>query len=164
MPIASRSRYIKVYTCSLITQETLWFENGFDMIQKNFIKYLCFQQVFQFQLNVATKYLTEKYSEPFQTTKIERFLRKQLTTLFLRDHECSRLGKIRKKQKDPSRSLCEKCQYSEFFWYVFPCIWTEYEEIQNISVRMRENTDQKNSECRHLSSSGCVNYTPNLTI
>ena len=46
-------------------------------------------------------------------------------------------------------SLREKCPYSEFFWFVFACIWTEYGEIWSISpysVRMRENTDQKNSE------------------
>ena len=46
-------------------------------------------------------------------------------------------------------SLREKGPYSEFFWSVFSRIWTEYEEILRISqysVRMRENTDQKNSE------------------
>ena len=36
--------------------------------------------------------------------------------------------------------------YSEFFWSVFSCIWTEYGEILRISqnsVRMRKNADQK---------------------
>ena len=43
----------------------------------------------------------------------------------------------------------EKCPYSEFFWSVFFCIWTEYGEILRIYpnlVRMRENTNQENSE------------------
>ena len=45
--------------------------------------------------------------------------------------------------------LREKCQYLEILWSVFSRIWTEYEEILRISsylVRMRENTDQENSE------------------
>ena len=42
------------------------------------------------------------------------------------------------------KALCEKCPYSELFWSVFSDIWTEYGEIY--SVRMRENTDQNNSE------------------
>ena len=39
-----------------------------------------------------------------------------------------------------------------FFWSVFSRIQTEYEEIRSISpysVRIRENTDQKNSEYGH---------------
>ena len=50
----------------------------------------------------------------------------------------------------------EKCPHSEFFWSVFSCIWTEYGEIRSISpysVRMRENTDHKNSEYGHFSRS-----------
>ena len=46
-----------------------------------------------------------------------------------------------------------KSPYSELFWSVFSCIWTEYGEIRSISsysVRMRENTDQNNSEYGHL--------------
>ena len=53
-------------------------------------------------------------------------------------------------------TLCEKCPYSEFFWYVFSSIWTKYREILCIfpySVLMRENTDQKNSEYGHFSRS-----------
>ena len=49
--------------------------------------------------------------------------------------------------------LREKCPYSEFFWSVFSRIWTEYLEIRSISpysVRMRETTDQKNSEYGHF--------------
>ena len=45
--------------------------------------------------------------------------------------------------------LRKKCPYSEFFWSLFSRIRTEYVEIRSISpylVRMRENTDQNNSE------------------
>ena len=41
-----------------------------------------------------------------------------------------------------------------FFWSVFSCIRTEYQHLPSgspYSVRMRENTDQKNSECGHFS-------------
>ena len=51
------------------------------------------------------------------------------------------------------KALREKCPYSKFFWSVFSCIQTEYGEIMSISpylVRMKENTDQKNSEYRHF--------------
>ena len=50
-------------------------------------------------------------------------------------------------------SLREKCPYSELFWPAFSCIRTEYGEILRISpysVRMRENTDQNNSEYGHF--------------
>ena len=50
-------------------------------------------------------------------------------------------------------ALREKCLHSEFFWSVFPRIRTEYGEIRSISpysVRMWENTDQKNSEYGHF--------------
>ena len=53
-------------------------------------------------------------------------------------------------------TLREKCSYSEFFRSAFSRIWTEYGEILRISpysVRMRGNTDQKNSEDGHFSSS-----------
>ena len=53
-------------------------------------------------------------------------------------------------------TLCKKCSYSELFWSVFSCIWTEYGEILPISpysVRMRENTDQNYSEYGHFFSS-----------
>ena len=46
-------------------------------------------------------------------------------------------------------SMREKCPYSELFWSVFSRIRTEYGEIRSISpypIRMRENTNQKNSE------------------
>ena len=51
-------------------------------------------------------------------------------------------------------TLREKCPYSEIFWSVFAHIRTEYREIFRIapySVRMRENTDQKNSKYGHFS-------------
>ena len=56
-------------------------------------------------------------------------------------------------------ALRKKCPYLLFFWSVFSRIWFEYGEIRSISsysVRMQENTDQKNSEYRHsLSSDSC---------
>ena len=56
-------------------------------------------------------------------------------------------------------ALREQCSYSEFLWSVFSRIWTEYGAILRISpysVRMRENTDQKNSEYSYfLRSVGC---------
>ena len=48
------------------------------------------------------------------------------------------------------------CPYSESFWSIFSRIRTEYGEILCISpysVRMQENTDQKNSEYGHFSRS-----------
>ena len=56
-------------------------------------------------------------------------------------------------------SLRENCPSSEFFWSVFSRIRTEYGEILRISpysVRMQENTDQKNSEYGHFSRSGSL--------
>ena len=53
-------------------------------------------------------------------------------------------------------TLQKKCPYSELFWSVFSRIWTEYGETRSISpysVRMRENTDQNNSEYGHSSRS-----------
>ena len=50
-------------------------------------------------------------------------------------------------------TLRENCPYSEFFRSVFFRIRTEYGEIMSISphsVRMRENTNQKNSEYEHF--------------
>ena len=49
--------------------------------------------------------------------------------------------------------LQEKCLYSELFWSVFSRIRSEYGEILGISpysVRVRENTDQNNSEYGHF--------------
>ena len=54
-----------------------------------------------------------------------------------------------------TKTLCEKCPYSEFFWSVFSRIRIEYGEIRSISpysVRIRENTDQK-----------CQNMDPELS-
>ena len=52
--------------------------------------------------------------------------------------------------------MCEKCPYSELFWSVFSCIWTEYGKILHISlysVRMRKNTDHNNYKYGHFSGS-----------
>ena len=49
--------------------------------------------------------------------------------------------------------MYEKCACSELFWFDFSHIWAEYREIFRISpysIRMRENTDQKNSEYSHF--------------
>ena len=50
-------------------------------------------------------------------------------------------------------ALHEKYPYSELFWSVFSCIWTEYREILCIppySVQMRENPDQNISKYGHF--------------
>ena len=58
--------------------------------------------------------------------------------------------------------LRKKCPCSELFWSVFSGIRTEYREIFLISpfsVRIRENTDQNNSEYGHFSRKACLyNY------
>ena len=65
--------------------------------------------------------------------------------------------------------MLKKCPYLNFFWSVFFRIWTEYGEIPNISpysVRMRENTDQKNSECGQFSRSDnkCVSEQSKVNL
>ena len=63
-------------------------------------------------------------------------------------------------------SLRKKCPYSEFFWSVFSRIQTEYGEIRSISpysVRVRENTDQKNSEYGHFSRSAYQRAVQNIS-
>ena len=53
-------------------------------------------------------------------------------------------------------ALREKSLYSEFFWSVFSCIWTEYGEVLRISpypVRIWENAEQKNPEYGYFSRS-----------
>ena len=55
-------------------------------------------------------------------------------------------------------ALCE-VSFSEFFWSVFPRIWTEYGETLAISpcpVRIWEYTNQKSSEYGHFLRSGAV--------
>ena len=50
-------------------------------------------------------------------------------------------------------TLREKCRNSKFVWSVFSRIRTEYEDWQNkypYSLRMLENTDQKNSKFEHF--------------
>ena len=54
------------------------------------------------------------------------------------------------------RHFLKSVQMGSFFWSVFSRFRTEYGEIQSISsysVRMRENTDQKNSVFGHYSRS-----------
>ena len=49
-------------------------------------------------------------------------------------------------------TLREKCPYSEFFWSVFSRIRTECGDLRSkspYSIRMWENTDQKNFEYGH---------------
>ena len=61
----------------------------------------------------------------------------------------------------------EKSPNWDYFWFVFSHIWTAYEEILRISphlVRMRENTDQKNSEYGHFSRSVRHNLFPLLDL
>ena len=57
---------------------------------------------------------------------------------------------------DYFHTLREKCLYWEFFWSVFSRTRTEYGNILRISTysaRMRENTDQQDSEYGHFSRS-----------
>ena len=64
----------------------------------------------------------------------------------------------------PSWTLPKKCPYSELLWSVFSRIWTEYGEIRGISlfsVRIRENTEQNDSEYGHFSRSGNGELTIN---
>ena len=64
--------------------------------------------------------------------------------------------------KIPEFKLRKMCPYSELlFWSVFSRIRTEYGEMRSISpylVRMRESTDQNNSECGHFSCSVKVSF------
>ena len=65
-----------------------------------------------------------------------------------------------------TRTLRKKCPYSELFWSVFFRIRTEYVEILHnspYSARMRENTDQNNSEYGHFSRSGSDFNSPQNT-
>ena len=50
-------------------------------------------------------------------------------------------------------TLREKCPYSEFIRSIFSCIRNEYGETSPYSLRMQENTDQKNSKYGHSSHS-----------
>ena len=50
-------------------------------------------------------------------------------------------------------------RFSEFFWYVFSHIRTEYGGLlckSPYSVRIPDNTDQKNSKCEHFLRSLCL--------
>ena len=59
-------------------------------------------------------------------------------------------------------TLHKRCPYSEFFWSVFPSIFTEYGEIY--SVQMWKRTDQKNSEYRHFPRSVIHNCNIKISI
>ena len=60
------------------------------------------------------------------------------------------------KHRLSSLPLGEKCPYSELFWSIFSSIRTQYGEILRIlhispySFRMRENTNQNNSDYGHF--------------
>ena len=65
-------------------------------------------------------------------------------------HSKAKSYKLRKPQLN---TLRKKCPYSELFWSAFSRIRSEYGEILGISpysVRVRENTDQNNSEYGHF--------------
>ena len=49
---------------------------------------------------------------------------------------------------------CVKCAHSEFFWSVFSRIRTEYGDLceSPYLVRLRENTDEKNSKYRNFNA------------
>ena len=52
------------------------------------------------------------------------------------------------------QSLFKNCLYLLFFWSLFSCIQTEFEDLQSkppYLVQMRENTDQKNFKYGHFS-------------
>ena len=54
-----------------------------------------------------------------------------------------------------------KCPYLGFFWSLFSHIRTEYGYLQSkypCLVRMRENTQQKNSQYRHFLHSDCIKH------
>ena len=57
-------------------------------------------------------------------------------------------------------SLYEMCRNTEFFWFVFSRIWSEYKKIRSISpysVRMCENTNQKKLRIRTLFTQ-CISF------
>ena len=65
------------------------------------------------------------------------------------------------------QTLCGKCPYTEFFWSVSSRIRTEYEEMFRISlysVRLPENTGQKNSEYRHFSRNEKITIRPQVQV
>ena len=67
--------------------------------------------------------------------------------------------KIIDKSYSVTISLHEKSPYLECFWSVFSRIWTAYGEILRTfpySVRVRQNTDQKNSQYGHFSRSANI--------
>ena len=70
--------------------------------------------------------------------------------------EATQKGLHRKIGSLQRNTLRKKYPYTELFWSVFFRIWTEYGKVRIIlpySVRMRENTEQNNSEYGHFSRS-----------
>ena len=60
---------------------------------------------------------------------------------------------LRKRPEMLAQTLPKKCLNTEFFWSVFSCIWTEYEDFFHkspYSVQMGGNTDLKNSVFGHF--------------
>ena len=64
---------------------------------------------------------------------------------FLREKYKNFAGIVKTAQKREQDNHSMKCPFSELFWSVFSRIWT---------VRMRENTQQDNSEYGHFLRSG----------
>ena len=117
---------------------------------------------------------SDEYSEPSRTSKLELFSKivngwKPLTIFaesfildvrlgseYVSEHYAFSFFFFFWKIESRFSTLCEKCPYVEFFWFVFSRSRTEYGDILSISpysVQMRENTDQKNSEYGHFSRS-----------
>ena len=96
----------------------------------------------------------ENNSTKIKEKRVQRILKKIESELGTQENPSPR--KFNKKEvlmNYPLDPLREMCPYSEFFWSVFSRTRTEYEDKRSIpqySVRMRENTDQKNSEYGHF--------------
>ena len=109
-----------------------------------------------FTSDILFVFFSEVYLGPCQTYLMELFV-KIITSLFSEKPSSLMFDRVLNMLLLIAH---EKCPYSEFFWSVFSRIRTEYGEILRISpysVRMRENTDQKNSENGHFS---CSVYSP----
>ena len=92
-------------------------------------------------------------------------LRHEVVNEFIsvKDYDVSKFQKQSLGGVPLKRSLRKKCSYSKLFWSAFSRIWTEYGEILgNNSVRMRENTDQNNSEYGHFSRSDGTTTSDNM--
>ena len=95
------------------------------------------------QAAIISMIVSASYFEIIDLPQWTWIIKKQLLQKFEMSHHYT-------KCKLPLRKTCP---YSEFFWSVFSRIRTEYGEIGSISpysVRMLENTDQKNSNYEHF--------------